>query len=680
MKPKGTGNVVENMQPEELIAALLGLYSRQEVDERIGEHTAYQNGMGFNNADAKILSSISKQALSRKFVSDKQFFIIKKSLPKYAKQIQSIDIKKFKIEGLQIGSVEKKEQQPKRKELQATEHGSDSVKLSFDYDPTLIAKIKAISGRRYFSKGDDKFWTIPLNTLNLKKAINIGFSLSPALLALLDVEQNVPVSFEGLRGTLWPYQVTGATRLAGELNLKGILADEMGLGKTAQALAAIHARRDVALPALVVCPSVAKYVWEREAKTWCPTTKTSVISGFRNPDNDLFFHPADNEITIINYDLLYGQLDKKAMNQYAKDNKISDPKKIPEIFRYLGWGPLFEKSGYKTIVLDESHKIKNAQSKRTTAVKSLAKRKTHVIAISGTPIENRPKEFFTTLEIVCPHLFGTWWTYAHKYCNPTHNGFGWDFNGASNTEELHTILTESVMIRRLKKDVLKDLPEKVRSVIPVEINMAEYNKAEKALRSFLQTQKGTKAKSDKAAALAEIERCKQAAVVGKLDAAIEWIGDYLETDKKLVVFAHHTFVLDKLQKHYGDLCVRVDGSVSVPKRQEAVDAFQNREDVRLFLGNIKAAGVAITLTAASDTLTLELGWMPGEHDQAEDRVHRFGQEAESVNAYYLVARETIEEKIADMLDKKRNILSQVLDGKDAEDFELLTELLKQYGE
>jgi SWI/SNF-related matrix-associated actin-dependent regulator 1 of chromatin subfamily A len=141
------------------------------------------------------------------------------------------------------------------------------------------------------------------------------------------------------------------------------------------------------------------------------------------------------------------------------------------------------------------------------------------------------------------------------------------------------------------------------------------------------------------------------------------------------VFATHTKTLDILQEKFGKICVRVDGGTSGPARDQAVQDFQNRKDIRLFLGNIKAAGVGLTLTAAAATCFLEMGWTPGEHDQAEDRVHRIGQEADSVSAYYLIADGTIERSIASMLDVKREGLDMVLDGKKTQESSMLSALL-----
>lgn len=570
-----------------------------------------------------------------------------------------------------------------KKEKNCVEFEEALIKLTFDYDPDIILKIKEISGRRYFNTETERYWTIPKSAANLKTVMDMGFVPAKGLLYLLEGKQYAPISFEGIRGSLRPYQIEGVTRLAKDFNLKGILADEMGLGKTAQALVAVHTKRASALPALVICPNIAKYTWEREAKKWLPDSKTKIISGYAN---NTWHIPDYDELTIINFEVLADQLDKKAMKLVAKEEQIH-LKDVKPIIRYEGWGYFLEKAGYKTVIIDECHKIKSLKSSRTKAVKKIAKEKEYVIAISGTPIENRPKEIYPVIDIVCPTLFKNWWTFAHRYCDAKNDGWGWNFNGASNTKELNAILTENVMIRRLKKDVLKELPTKIRTVIPVDIDLYEYKKAEKDLFSFVQKMKEetnyykaaarrTKAKEG----LALVERCKQAAVVGKMDSVIEWIEDYLENDKKLVLFANHTFVLDMLENKFKNISVRVDGSVSATKKKEAETIFQTQDNIKLFLGNIQSAGVAITLTAASDTLTLELGWTPGEHDQAEDRVHRFGQTADSVNAYYIVAKNTIEEKIAEMLDVKRNILAQVLDGKEAEADDMLLELLEQYME
>jgi len=227
--------------------------------------------------------------------------------------------------------------------------------------------------------------------------------------------------------------------------------------------------------------------------------------------------------------------------------------------------------------------------------------------------------------------------------------------------------------------VLKDLPAKVRCVVPMELsNRTKYKQAETSIIQFIAANEGLDRaeKAKQAEVLVKIEKLKQLALEGKLKQAIKWIEDYLETNDKLVVFATHTATLDALEAAFSNT-VRVDGSTSQANRQKAVDDFQEKPNINLFLGNIKAAGVGLTLTAANATCFLEFPWTSGDLDQAEDRVHRIGQKADSVMAYYLVGEDSIDEYIAELIDEKRKVLTQVLDGKDVEDNSLFTELLNK---
>jgi SWI/SNF-related matrix-associated actin-dependent regulator 1 of chromatin subfamily A len=239
------------------------------------------------------------------------------------------------------------------------------------------------------------------------------------------------------------------------------------------------------------------------------------------------------------------------------------------------------------------------------------------------------------------------------------------------------------MLRRKKADVLKDLPEKRRLVIPMPLdNAAEYGRADEELLRWIRENFGV-GRANAAAnaeALVRFGVLKQLAAKGKLSSAVEWIENALETNGKLVVFAVHHATIDYLREALAAWNPAVvDGRVDTARRQEAVDRFQNDPECKVFLGNIKAAGVGLTLTAASTTVFVEMGWTPGEHDQAEDRVHRIGQEAASVEAYYLVAENTIEEEIAGILDEKREVLNMVLDGEETPESSMLTVLLEKRG-
>ncbi len=379
------------------------------------------------------------------------------------------------------------------------------------------------------------------------------------------------------------------------------------------------------------------------------------------------------------------------------------------------------------VIVSNCHFIKNRKADRTVAFTKLAKTVPHLIALTGTPIVNRPVEFFNSLNLIDPARWPNFFSYAKKYCDAKKSYFGWDFTGSSNLDELNEKIGNT-MIRRLKKDVLPDLPKKVRSVVPMEItNRNEYQKASDDLISWLkeldeykerekevddakfkwgEIKRAKKAKNSsseiadlekemkkawiekrdsfnkkqkgikKAAQIIRIEKLKQLAVDGKMDACISWIENYLEQEDKLVVFCTHHKTIDVLMEKFRiGLAVQLDGRSSAKAKNQAVETFQNDPNCKLFIGNIRAAGTGITLTAASSTCFIELGW--GPDDQAEDRVHRISQEAESVGAYYLLADDTIEMDIASLIDEKRQVLSAALDGTVVEEKEMLKELFNR---
>ena len=650
----GTGNMLRwsDMPDNDCIAALMYLYQIHTYAEQSkGVDTKF---IGFNSLDASVLCEIAERIQMNTPITERQLSLMKFKLNSYWKQLRGVDVSKYATHWSLIRYETKAPATSWRK---CTMLNEDTLKLEFSYDQSLIARVKKLSGRQFHKTKTARYWTVPTSKLNIRQLMNLGFEV-PANLQNAVKNTTRTFDYSGLLMQLRPYQIAGADRLAGELKLNGLLADEMGLGKSAQALAALWARRKTAFPALIVCPGSLKYNWAKEASTWLPDVNIRILNGMCSRNK--YKCRNEYELTIINYDIL-------------ADRGIEGSVKY-----HKGWGSLLAESGFQTVIFDECHKMKNAKAKRTASILQMVKGIKNRIALSGTPIESRPIEFFTTLQIVAPKLFPNYWTYGTRYCGGVSNDFGTKFTGASNTQELNDILTENCMIRRRKSDVLTELPPKQRQVIPVQIDMKQYKEMENSLVSFLQKSNGVMTSADQANVLAQIERCKQAAALGKMKQAQEFIEDYLESGKKLVVFATHTFTLDALEKVFTGQTVRIDGKTPANKRQAAVDKFQTDPNCTLFLGNIKAAGVGLTLTAASDTLTLELGWTPGEHEQAEDRVHRIGQQASSVMAYYMIAQDTIEQKIMELLDEKRKVLSQVLDGEEVGQNSLLSELIKQY--
>jgi SWI/SNF-related matrix-associated actin-dependent regulator 1 of chromatin subfamily A len=272
--------------------------------------------------------------------------------------------------------------------------------------------------------------------------------------------------------------------------------------------------------------------------------------------------------------------------------------------------------------------------------------------------------------------------FAKRYCNATHNGYGWDFSGASNLDELQNKLRSSVMIRRKKEDVLKELPAKTRQVIEIENDENAVKNEKKASINFQeQIQKLkiavelSKAESEEAYKEAvdklrecakqhfeEIARLRHETALAKVPYVIDYVNDILENDDKykLVLFAHHKDVVQKLAEEFGNKCVLLTGEMKLEDRQASVDRFQNDETCNVFIGSLKAAGVGITLTKSSHVIFVELDWTPGNMSQCEDRVHRIGQ-VNSVLIQHLVLQSSVDVNLARTLVEKQEIIDNALD-------------------
>lgn len=549
-------------------------------------------------------------------------------------------------------------------------NGIPTLRIDFPFNYTDLEDVKSLSGRKFVNTGDMKFWTAPVAQENIDKLISWEFDVSQDILDLMEQHtanvKDLPsdIIVPGLKGTLRPFQQQGVAFLE-KKNGRGLIADEMGLGKTIQALAWLQLRKEIR-PAVIVVPATLKFNWQEECEKWVENPKVQVLQG--KADTPLY-----GEIIIVNYDIL--------PNTTQKIPLANGKNRISEI-KGTGWADRIKKINPKVIIVDEAHKFKNNTARRTKAVKALAKTAKHFIALTGTPIKNRPLEIYNAISIIDPLIAGTEKAFKFRYCDAKHNGFGWDFSGSSNTQELHDKLINSIMIRRKKIDVLPELPAKVRSFIPMALtNTKEYNRAEADFINWVSINKGLKAaeRAGRAEQLSKVGALKQLAAKGKQKGAIDWVNDYLEVNDKLVLFAVHkktvTALMTKLKKFNP---VKIDGSVSAINRDKAVKSFQNDSKCRVFIGNIAAAGEGITLTAASAVAFIELPWAPAELDQAEDRVHRIGQKADSVNIYYLLAKGTIEQKISKLLDEKRKVMDAVLDGKDTKIENLLNELIDSY--
>lgn len=407
---------------------------------------------------------------------------------------------------------------------------------------------------------------------------------------------------------------------------RALIGDDMGLGKTIQVLGWL-AVNPSKRPAIIITPSNAKYNWADQISqhTWMDY---EVLHG-RSP------FPLSASIVIINYDIV----------SYWKQA-------LMEIRPHV-------------VVLDECHYVKTRGAKRTKACREISRKAKCVIPMSGTPIINRPIEFFPVLNMVNSKDFSSFWRYAFRYCNPKKGwqGRGWDFTGASNLDELRRRI-QPFFIRRMKTEVLKELPEKRRTMLPVEIsNLREYQQAKMDFLDWYRSKAGSKAakRARKAEALVKLGQLKQLVAKGKIKRAYEWIDDFLfSTGEKLVVFVYHRDIFATLVERYKKFAAV--GGKAGKERQQQVKRFQTSPKCRLFIGSIKADKESITLTAASTVLFLELGWTPSEHDQAEDRVNRIGQQDNKVNAYYILGKNTIDQHVWDVIEEKRKVIGKIMDG------------------
>lgn len=428
---------------------------------------------------------------------------------------------------------------------------------------------------------------------------------------------------------LKPFQDEGVRGIYG-FRGRALLADEQGLGKTIQALywvKKIPKRR----PAVIVAPSTVKYTWQAEAALHFGM-RIDVIDGQRPKRKMTLPGP----IVVINYEIL------------------------------KSWLPALLRAGPQLVIFDEIHYIKNHDTQRTKASIKLSEQAASVIGLSGTPLTNRPIELWPIMQAIRPDLFPDRLVFAWRYTKPFRWRGRWHFEGSQNLEELHSILTANVMIRRLKKDVMPQLPKKIRKVVPFSLGRAsEYQKAHKNFLGWLKEISPARAKrAKKVEAMAKVGYLLRLVAELKSNWTLRWIEDFLESnpDKKLVAFTMHTKVIERLEAKFGDISVTIDGSVTGRKRQEVIRRFQNHRKTRLLNGNWKAAGVGATLTAAHNVAALDLPWTPGDMMQGEDRIHRIGQD-ELCIIHYLIAMKTVEEKQVKILRSKRRVLDAVLDGK-----------------
>ena len=420
-------------------------------------------------------------------------------------------------------------------------------------------------------------------------------------------------------------------------NNKFILADDMGLGKTTSTVIA-SLESDVK-KVLIVCPASLKINWKREIELYSDEN-VLIVEGKKWGSTFKYY--------IINYDIL--------KNFHTTENtEDSDAYKI------------ILNEGFDLAIVDEAHYIANSQAQRTKLLNDILAKIPKVWLLTGTPMTSRPINYFNLLKIVNSPLTLNWKSYVLRYCKGYQFRVGgrkiWNTSGASNLDELRE-QTKAVVLRRMKTDIL-DLPEKLISPIWLELKNSFYDDE---LSEFLRISKENREKESLTVTLNRLMKLRQLIAIEKVDHTCELIDKVLEQGRKVIVFTNFTMSLDMIYEKYGKKAVVLDGRMSKDRRQQSVDRFQNEDKVKVFIGNIKAAGVGITLTAADTVIFNDLSFVPADHSQAEDRAYRYGQK-NSVLVYYPVFENTIEMTIYNILQKKKDIIDQVMgDGEYSESF------------
>ena len=427
-------------------------------------------------------------------------------------------------------------------------------------------------------------------------------------------------------------------------NKKYILADDMGLGKTTSTI--IAALECEAKKVLIICPASLKINWQREIENY---SKRSVyICEGKN-------FSKEHDFVIINYDII----------KNFHDTKRKDESQIID-------------AGFDLVVVDEAHYIKNAQAQRTKLINDIVKKVDRLWLLTGTPMTSRPIDYYNLLSLVDSPVAKNWMAYVIRYCSGYQFRVGprkvWNVMGASNLEELRD-RTSGLTLRRLKEDVL-DLPEKIITPVYLRLKSKEYEEVMGEYYNWYE--KNPEESKSLTVQFTKLTKVRQIIANEKINQTIELAENIVEQGKKVIIFCNFTDSLNKILEHFGKSAVKVDGSMTKPDRQKSVDDFQTNEKVTVFVGNIKAAGVGLTLTAAEAVIMNDLSFLPSDHSQAEDRAYRYGQK-NNVLVYYPIFENTIEGVIYDILNNKKQVISTVM-GDNMNSADYAEEILKRINE
>lgn len=405
---------------------------------------------------------------------------------------------------------------------------------------------------------------------------------------------------------------------------KFILADDMGLGKTTSTI--IAALESGAKKILIICPASLKLNWEREIRNYSDRP-IYICEGKKYEESDF---------VISNYDIIKNFHD-------TKDKENSQ----------------ILKSKFDLVIIDEAHYISNVQAQRTKLINDITEKIKKIWLLTGTPVTSRPINYYNLLKIIDSPVAQNWMAYVIRYCEGYQFSVGkgrkiWNVQGASNLEELRDRISKQVL-RRLKTDVL-DLPDKIITPIYLRLYSRFY---EELMGEYYDWYNKQNESNSVSVQFTKLTKVRQVIAEEKVPHTIEIAENIIEQGKKVIIFSNFTEPLRKIYEHFGKKAVYLDGTTTKPARQKAVDDFQEDEKVMVFCGNIRAAGVGLTLTAGEAVIMNDLSFLPSDHSQAEDRAYRYGQK-NCVSVYYPIFENTIEGIIYDILIRKKNIFETVM--------------------
>lgn len=548
----------------------------------------------------------------------------------------------------------------------------DKLVLRWSFQPNYkdinTAMKQAAGGNARWNKGD-KSWSIPINT-----AVAVANAVRPHYAPLADAIDESPHVKSAQDATIQRVELSSAVdtdielpddwgcfphlrpyqRVAPVMYRTGgrnriLIADEMGLGKSLQALACVQLAEHQRI--LIVCPAIVKHNWANEIVKWL-NENYFIINGWKGDIEGVRFN-------IINYDILSKRKDQ------------------------------LKAQGYDCIIFDEVHTIKNQKAARTKAALEIAKNLDGIVALSGTPILNRPNEFFTSLNMMLPAMFSNYWTYAQRYCNARRTDFGWDMSGASNIEHsadptvppLNHLLRD-FMLRRSMDDprIAGEMPSMIQSVLRIDLP----EEAEKAYKvehnSWMeewQKQQSNWGSTDAGFALNMMTELRHIAGRLKVEAAVKWATDYFEQNgKPLVIFAHHKDVIEslwtKLRAKFPSTRV-ISGDTKQSDREQNILHFQ-QGSVDFLICSTMAMKEGVNLDHANTTLFVEREWVPAWEQQAAARVRRMTQEESTCHQVILSANNTIDTMFDEVVEAKADLVKKMLDGSNGQRNAIVNEL------